>query len=93
MLKKIKTALRYLLGKNIGKYSYSFSSHLKLGDLPKGEWIFVSTNISIDEVNDYWIEDVRICCEKDNKRKLYIGELSELEIKKNNKKKVCKYSF
>jgi hypothetical protein len=50
--------------------------------LPKEEWVFVSSSFTIDEIQEYWLEDVKIISQKDGKtkRKLFVGAIDDLII-------------
>lgn len=42
---------------------YKYISKLKMDDIPKGEWVYVSTGIVINVLGDYWMEGCKIVSE------------------------------
>lgn len=80
---RIKVATRYIFKKSVNEKSFTFCSHIKVEDLPKGKWVFASSVIHINEVGDYWLEDVRIMCDSENSRQIFSGPLSEIQVTKN----------
>lgn len=79
---KLKIATKYLLNKQVEEKGFAFTSHIKFDKNYKGGMIFVATNVKINEVNDYWLEDTRIMDygSGKEKREMFAGSLEEVAV-------------
>lgn len=86
ILKRIKTAIRYVIGMDVvlGKKHYSYTSDLRFGD--DDEWSAISVDFSIDPMNGVVIEKSHIIYNvySDPKMKDHIfeGQISDFQFLK-----------
>jgi hypothetical protein len=68
------------------KATYNFTSNFKIDELAKGKFHYISMNILIDEVGDYWLENVKILSpdSKKQKNQYFVGSVGDLLVLNRN---------
>lgn len=85
MLDKLKKIYMILRGKRLPtEIVYTFVSKIKIDRIPLGEWRVYSSEIHVDEVNNTWLEKIRIATEDDIiiADKSFRGSIDELRAYK-----------
>ena len=83
IIDRIIKAIRVLQGQRLEPVArFSFGSNINQDSVPKNKWTYVSTDIVVDEVGQYWIENTHIIDMKSGKdnNKFFAGKIGQVAV-------------